>query len=456
MEISQVNLVDTKLKKNFIERNLVLPKLLYFSLNMAVYSTYFVLSNYFKEVWDVPIHHFGYISGLTSFGVFGSIFWTNLANKTGAHRNILLLTAVLFCLSFCLLRLEFMASASVWIKFPYVCFVLACSNFFVSALYPILDSCVFTILMKDPDFNTKLYGTQRLWGTIGQALISQLNAVMISKTPLKYHSIYINVVWSSLFFIVCIIFGIPKDLTLDDRRTVKKDSSAVPLDMPIKNDDPQSPDSMIPLSPIMRLLRSGQFLAFIFTVFSAGYVRSILGNFLAYYLEFDVHQSRIYYILAMQTKTISEVAFYFMGKHLLDYFGSFWMMLLGLVTGTIRVIGYTLISPKILSEYHLTFFLEFLKGVNNACVISAGVRIAHTVAPEGCETVAQGFFSGIQANLSNATGWIVGGLILDLYQSDPNSRQKLFMHTSIFATLSCLLYCIVFRLRPLNDHRRNQ
>ncbi len=430
----------------FLDEWLVLPKLLYLALNMFVYSTYYFTINYFKDVWNIPVHAYGIIAGLTTIGFFGSILWTILADRTGRHKTILLLTALGFWASFSALRLELVnpQTSGYWSKMIYVSCLYGLSNLFISAMYPLLDDRIFALLMTNPKFSTKLYGKQRLWGSIGQAIITQLNAYGI-QSRLHYDILFINLSWTSTLFMVLVIFGIPSHLPSKRVEKVKDESKEViPLDTTILSSgniqmyDSKQEDKSV-FTPALRLLSKAQFWFFIALILSAGYVRSILGHYLVYYFENTVRQKADIYTYAMQMRLISEISLFFVGRPLLNKFGSFWIMMIGLLTGTLRVTGYALIPPTKKWSYS-AFGLEILKGVNNACIVTSGVRIAHQLAPPGCEATAQGFFSGIQSSLANAIAGIVGGLILKIYEDDPHKVIKLFMHTSIFSFLICCIY----------------
>lgn len=421
-------------RPGFIHDYLVLPKLLFLSLNMTVYSTYYFTSNYFKTVWNIPIDDYGVMQVLTGIGFFGSIFWTMLADRTKRHKVILLSAVLGFCATFCLLRLELFNADVFWRKILFVSIVTSIATFFTSALYPLLDNRVFALLSATPNFNTQMYGQQRLWGTVGQAFITQVNAFGI-RSWLGYDTIFISLVISTLIFVVLVAVSIPRDASEPE---VQKEISTIP----VKEETEKSS-----WQPMRALISSPQFMFFLFLAFSAGYVRSVLGHFLPYFFEFQVTLSQPVYNAALQTKIISEIAFYFMGKPLMDKLGVFWVMMIGQLTGLIRVFGYAIVPPTPKWSF-VAFFLEFLKGVNNACIVIAGVHIAHGLAPATTEATAQGFFSGVQASLGNASAGFIGGMILKFYRYDPLRFNKLFMHTSIFSAITCLAYAIQHFFKP--------
>lgn len=442
----------------FLEDYLIIPKLLYLTLNMAVYSTYVFTSNYFKNVWNIPIYNYGFIAGLTTAGFVGSILATILADRTGKHKLVLILTSIGYATSFCLLRLELFKNTDDWRKYAFVSVVYGIANCFVSALYPLLDNRIFVMLMQNPKFNTKLYGKQRLWGSVGQALITQINAFGIAGR-LKYDIIFINVACTTLAFVLLVIVGIPSKMQIipeesnDDSVEVQVSEKEPCIEKPVHEEKPVVPlDTTLASSsasttvegssacrPIVELLKNLHFLVFLVLILCTGYVRGILGHFLTYYFEYTVRQNPVIYAVALQARLVSEILFFSIGKTLMARFGVFWVMLAGLLTGTIRVLGYAVI-PVTLKWSYMAFVFELLKGINNACVIMAGVRMAHDMAPVGSEATAQGFFSGVHASLPNALSGIFGGIMLKMYEGDDKFLQKLFLNTAAISFTSLLMF----------------
>lgn len=441
-----------------------MPKLLYLSLNLSVYSIYIHISNYFKDIWDIPIHSYGYIAGLTTAGFFGSILWTILADKTKKHKLILILTSLGFMASFCLLRFEFFIDRDGVHKYVFVSTTFIVANFFASALYPLLDSRIFAMLAKNHNFTTKLYGQQRLWGSIGQALIIQLNAFGLQRA-IKYDAIFINLVWTTLLFITCVVIGIPNQINdfPNEEQPLKEkieemeekipdaEKPMAPIDTVIGATSPRSMHEESPTRPIFKLLGSVHFLFFLLIILFQGYCRGILGHFLTEYFHTTLKQSPVTYSLMLNTRLVSEILLFFWGKPLLLYFGDFAMMLVGLLAGSLRVFAYAVI-PTTKNWSYGGFAFEILKGVNSACVIMAGVKITHELAPAGCETTAQGFFSGIHSNLANALSGFLGGLLLNAMQDDPKAVQKLFLLTAIVSFISCGMFLFKQLIYP---HRCN-
>ncbi len=161
---------------------LVGPKLLYLFLNMMLYSTYTFAASYFEQTWGLQMHYFGYIiflCGIVSF--VGSLTWTALADRTGRHKELLILMSLASCLSFLALRSNSPSTLPFAARLLYVSLCVALSNFFSSALYPLLDSCVMAHLADYSATAKELFGRQRLFGAVGQSLVTALSGVAIDR-----------------------------------------------------------------------------------------------------------------------------------------------------------------------------------------------------------------------------------------------------------------------------------
>ena len=89
------------------------------------------------------------------------------------------------------------------------------------------------------------------------------------------------------------------------------------------------------------------------------------------------------------------------------------MLLFAQLAGLIRVSTYAWLHGDV---KWVPFVVESLRGVNNAFLMTSGVRLAHELAPIEAQTVAQGFFHGIFGNLTTGTAGILGSLISLSYE----------------------------------------
>ena len=169
------------------------PKLIYFTLNMALYSSLTFTSAYFFEQWGLPIYQFGALSALSIVELIGAVWWGGLADRTGQHRWILLMCTWMYCGCFCLLPVaEWILpdEDNLGLKLTISTVLLGGTYFFMSSFFPLIDSCVLKEIKKHdtlalnnnlPGSNGHVsFGKQRLWGTIGHAAISVISAQFIS------------------------------------------------------------------------------------------------------------------------------------------------------------------------------------------------------------------------------------------------------------------------------------
>lgn len=437
----------------FCDHHLVIPKLLYFSLNMLCYSTYTFTPLYFQQVWGLESHFFGYIVGLSTLSFTGSLLWTMIADKTGRHKLILILTSIGYCSTFLLLRTHLFTKSEERGRLLFVALCYGVSNFFTSGLYPLLDNRVFVMLSKDKRFSKELYGRQRLFGTLGQSFITLMNGYLIGRWGFDF--IFINLTLSTILFVTLVIMGIPPQVSNNNNKNSNGgggDDGELVVD-----DDNNNKEKRIPLNDenskgviegaggfsqsARKLLFTFDFPFFLFIILIAGTTRGVSGNYLPQYFDKVMKLSTWEISIIMQSRLPTEILVFFLGKQMLETVGVHWMLLIGQFTGFLRVFAYALL-PNYFPWTLLPLLIELLKGINNACVVSAGARFVHDFAPSGAEATAQGFFSGVHSYLANASSGFFGGLILETYQHDPNSFQILFTITSILSFIGLGLFTI--------------
>lgn len=420
-----------------VEGCLLFPKLLYFILNVLVFSTYTFTAKYFEDVWGVPGYHYGYMLGLCAISFSGSLLWTLLADRTQRHKSILALAAIGYTGSFCLLRVELFQRASLAYRLAFVSFCYGLSNFFTSALFPLLDNQVFMMLSVDSQSPCKeLFGRQRLFGILGQSAITLLNGFCIEQWG--FDSMFVNLVIACLFFCLLIVFGIPE----------RTDVTKLP-DAP-STTSPRS-EAITFRQRVIRLIRSQDYLVFLLVILLAGITRGVTGNYLPQYLEKTMHMTTFGISIMLQSRLLTEVGIFFVGPFLLNRLGIHWLLTVAQITGLVRV-GLYAVIPSHPPWSSTPFAIELLKGISSACLISAGALYAHNVSPTGVEATAQGLYSGVHSYLSNAASGFFGGIILQIHRDDPDSYKVLFLYTSLLSALGLAIYIFRFLVQP-TDHK---
>lgn len=393
------------------------PKLIYFTLNMALYSSLTFTSAYFFERWGLPIYQFGALSSLSIVELIGAMWWGGLADRSGRHREILLGCTWMYCGCFCLLPVaEWILpdEDAAGLKLALSTVLLGTTYFCMSSFFPLVDSCVLRELKRrtadNPGTSDHVsFGKQRLWGTIGHAAISIISAQFISWFG-----------WSGMFgvmILTCVAFSLII-YTIPDGQAIElteNDAETSTLD---DNDS------------TWNFLFKFDFLLFLFVVLLSGYMRSILSIFLPYHLLIDLKQTPMFVGMTAVFRISAEILIfaYTSGKishestgGLGTRAGEVKLVLFGLAAGVLRVAGYSVLEWLEESSgfplWLVVFLLESLKGISVACLISGAVRLAHDLVTESASTRAQALVSGTYSGLSTGLAGIIGGGVTFLLPS---------------------------------------
>lgn len=418
--------------KQWMTDQLILPKLLYLTLNLTVYSTHTFTAMYFYQEWHLEIWHYGFIGTLAAIHFITSPIWGRIADRTGKHRFILLLGIAGYATSFGLLQIKFQEGSKGWIRIIWTGCLYGCSFIFSSCLFPLVDEQMIKLLKKQNQNGTsvkELFGRQRLFGSLGHGLATLITGIGIDR--FGYWSMFLNLFISSFLFCLFVISLIPVDGKIEKEE--KEDAKAIKE--PIANEKPDSS---------FKLISSISFILFLLMIFCSGYVRAVLSLYLPFYLQKDHHRSATLVAFAKLCQVASEVLLFLFGKHLHRLMSPPFLVLLAQVCGIGRAFAYSFLPP-IGSWFYAAFGIELLKGASTALAVSGGVIMAEELAVQsgrGLETTAQGMFSGVYTGLSSAAGGVIGGLILLLLPN--HSISTLFLITAIAASMTTILFGVKY------------
>lgn len=402
------------------------PKLIYFTLNMALYSSLTFTSAYFFERWGLPIYQFGALSALSIIELIGAMWWGGLADRSQRHKAILQGCTWMYCTCFCLLPVaEWLIPEedAFILKMSISTVLLGGTYFFMSSFFPLVDSCVLRQLKSNRDQSSQLsFGKQRLWGTVGHAVISIISAQFISW--FGWPGMFLVMILTCIFFSL-IIYTIPQ-------------SPLIEPSLEIQNYE----ESSVSTTDGNDLLRF-DFLLFLFVVLLSGYMRSILSIFLPYHLLIDLHQTPLFVGLTAVFRISAEIFIFSQSfsstsnDSLSTRSGEVKMVLFGLAAAIVRVAGYSALTGLEdltgMPLWTLVFVLESLKGVSVACLISGAVRLAHDLVPESSSTRAQALVSGTYSGLSTGLAGLIGGTVI--YSLPDQSIAQMFKLTAMFGVL---------------------
>lgn len=461
---------DSDIKGPWYIEWMIMPKLLYFFLNVVIYSTHSLGPQYFVKEFGFADYQVSYISAFTGFNFIGAIVWSWLADRTGKHKLILMATSLCYALTFsALLKDPFYKYGQERLRFIYTCVIYTLANFFNSALFPLLDANIMATMANNPKFTKENFGRQRLFGSLGHTASTVLAAVLVEKY-FGFPGMFGLLCLSAIIFSVLVWFGIEgrvepgmtghghhghggggesKNPSVGLKDTLPNSPTPSPPDI---HGQMQTDTRVSVKNPVWILVTSGNFMFFMFFVLIAGIGRSAMTNYQTYFLLNNLDQTAIDGAITTFFRLIFEISVFFFGKKLMHAVGIYWLLILSQIAGIARIAGYALLSPEYSWAYYATFGLETIKGLNSGLFSLSAIRIASDLAPKGCENSAQGLFSGNYSGLSMAAGGIIGGILLWIQNPNAADRmQTMFwwvtLITGFFTGLFTLIYGVQGNLK---------
>lgn len=450
------------------------PKLLYFTVNMMAYAVYTLQAQFLVLEWGLGIRDVGFLSALMGINFAGAIAWSRLADYTGHHKRILMACSASYAIMYCGLLVRF--DEKTVFKTVWIALILAASNIAYSAIFPLLDSRVLAMLADNRNnINNETsnngdkqdFGKQRVWGTLGHALITVISTEVVGLTGfegmfaalLVYTVLFVGAVWwcipahpqhvyyhvdaasskASLLFNG--LFDANEDLLEEgDLENCYAHVASQPepnhhhYEPPVTG-PPQDPATKEqPSSITVVLLKDTRFLALMALVVSAGYTRAIMTFFQPFYVAIVLGKGYRFVSWAIAGRVVSESATYYFAQEVHARVGNEWMLMIGEALGLLRVGGYAFINPRACT-FPVVLCLELLKGASTSLTMTAAVMLAADLAPPGGAATAQGIYSGAWQGLSMAMGGLFGAILARHHAHDGTNGLKGLFADSFWALL---------------------
>lgn len=417
---------------------LILPKVLYFWLNMAIYTATTFITKFFMNQWKLEEYQVAVVMSLQITIFFGAMFWTNLVDRLRKPRMLLMMAIVGYAVFFCFLGLPiFLRPDQGLHRLIYSSVILSFTWMCSSCFYPLVDSTIMMMLERDPNFTKDHYNNQRLWGVPAHVLGGVVSGWAFDKFGVLGYKV--GVLISTLIFAIVAFFAMPAVITEDVVKKSSKESDGMEKGEKTASTSTENLLAPAAQNPTWALLSKPSFVFFLIFGLSSGILRSSLTNFQSHHMEKGFKMSSTNAAFTTVPRIASEVAVYVFGKHLARYIGVYWMLVLSQVAGLVRIFGYAFFtSPKSLL---LPFFLEVSKGLNSGLLVTSSVRIASDIAPPGCASSAQGLFSGTYTGLSMFVGGLINGLLL--YWSG-NNLCFMFKWVGFFSLACTVSFCVKY------------
>lgn len=400
------------------ETFLLTPKLIYFAVG-SVYYTFYIFRVHFCDVYyGFDTEKAGVIAAVMSLAGFVCMpLWSWLADRTHSHRLVLMALGVLATATFELLLFKFDDSN---LNYWYARGVFALFGGVLGGLLPLADFQILQLLTKKFNVSRTLYGRQRMMGTVSYSLTTWLVGSLIDWTQGVRVLFYLLPICSLILVVLLLAFGYP------DQRP-RRDAE---VEMTSKEKDSTVSSPPGPAASSTVFFRDFHFVFFLFVVFITGCGRQVLQVYLPPFLNNTLHMTKQQVGGAVISSSIFSVIFLFIGSHLIRFFGTHKMLVLGMIFMSLRL-GLYLLVPHRSSSAWLVYSIELLNGVAFSFTHLAGVKTAADFAPEGLEATAQAVYTSAYMQLPAVLISFVGGVIY-------KQRGPLFLFSRTAMVLLCV------------------
>jgi hypothetical protein len=355
---------------------------------------------------------------------------------------------------------------------------------------------VVSMLAQHGAFSKDSFGAQRMFGSLGHLLATSLshrfNYWFLSEDAMFF---LLNV--GGLVFMMAILVGTPSDLKIEKgarhhhhaptkgsgtagthltpepvpsatrtpspsplsgeqdadaclkvAETVQLQTSSTPVPPPIHLTQAQG-------SPIIRLLTSIEFLAFLAFILAAGYSRSIMNIYQKHYVIDLLEMPETNLDIMELFRTGSEMAIYYSSKYFIAALGPHWVLLISQTSGLVRILIYSFYGRMFdkdqsknnaILQTGVIAFGELMKGLNTGMMMSCAIKVANEMAPSGCEGSAQSLLAGSYNALGIMVGGIFSGVVIMVNEAlgRREAVERMFLVSSVVSVVFIVIFFLKF------------
>lgn len=340
-------------------------KLLYFTVSMAVCSMNAFAPSFLADHWRLDPADLGIVAMTTGVLFLGSLAWAAIVDEYRRPRLVAIGCTVANALT--MMSLLWMPVTNTW-ALTWTTVVFAMSNFFIAALFPIVDAEVMRRLSPTTPAGQRpaksgTFGRLRLWGTIGHTAVVFASAYAIEW--IKYPGMFAVMATSCASFVVAALIGInnpppllPASVAAAGPRG-KRDGS-----------------TWMMLSRLCLVAKNGRFMVFLGVVMVIGWVRAILGFWLTYHLKNVLGLKPSHVAWPSIVRVASELLVFYFAREMRKAVGSTGMLAVSQVAGIARIAAYGWIDVSG-ERWYATFAFEMLKGLQSSTFTAAAVELAN-------------------------------------------------------------------------------
>jgi MFS family permease len=311
----------------------------------------------------------GTILSVNSFiGIFGQSVWGKVSDKIKSVKKVFL-----FCLAVSSVTYGILLTARTALA---IGVVLAVDTFFRSGVASLLDIWFVQCTYGDEQVS---YGSLRLWGSIGFALVVMFYGRIAEGTSVR-------IIFPFYFFFVLVTLTIGLFINYGGTNTAR--------------------------SPGIRRLNGGRlfsnayYVVFVLFIFMITLPNNPSQTFLPELFE-QVGGNMGQYGLMHSIKAFIEVPFFFFGKKLLDRFGSKKIVIAASLTYTLQHLLFAISRTPL-----QVIMTQMLLGPAYSLYLLGMLYYIHELAPEDLKASAQTLAGALGSGLSSIVGNFGGGLFI--------------------------------------------
>lgn len=423
-------------------------KMGYLALNIFIYSTHTYSLHFFNSQLELAISDYGYFGCLSFFYIANTIIGP-YAERNKSTKKATIFLSILSTLIYSIFVVIRMYKERLGNLFT-ICTVFSAYVIVLSPIFPLYDVLVLHHLSKEYKEmalaeRKEIFTRIRLWASIGHAIsglvISYVYKVLdttgksVKEDSSLQFFVLIGVVLACTVIFVGIVYFSLEEKTDISTMSFKRKMPKVEKEKSEKeHSELTALGELAEERPPQNLLKDGNFLFLIFVITAIGATRGISSHYLVTYLSvyFGVEFSKVTSILCI--RTISEMGILYYSKHLLKYFGYYWLLFFSLLSATLRDFNYAFLSksnPIIFATAN-----EVFKGISSSCLIFSAVNIVDELAENNNKALAQTFYSGFYNGISILVSSVLSLLIIRYFKD----FRALFHVSSTIGFICC---CIV-------------
>lgn len=449
---------------------LLSPKIIYLIINLQFYGFHQLRSAFAREKFNISDNEYGKFTGYTQFiTFFTSVFIGSISDRSRQYKRILLFLIVASTVVFVNFYISSLMKIHSIMFWAFMLLYLMLNN----PKQPLTDKIMIEYL-EDTASGSKVYGRQRLWGTISLSLATFVCEWCTLKSDGSFNFdnlIHYNVI-ATIMAILVVVFlvnarserfysaqQIKENIKAEDKSNInedEKDNTKIEDKDNIKAEDKDntkiedksntkenekdkankvsSARNLSKSGAFIELLKNKEFIFFFFVIFSNAITRSALTIYLTifhkeilkikpYALPDNLPKITKMMISPFNNNPIStlttfgivfEMVIMFFSEGILTRFGFFWPLIFAQIVSLIRFLSYYFISPSNKHVYGLSCIFELFRGIYFGLIHISSVHIAPRLAPPHLKATSQMIYQGT----FSALGSLISGYFFgDMFKS---------------------------------------